>query len=414
MKRVRRSVGGLVLVSAVLALGTAGCSDDKSDEAARINVEGRAEIGAPGEDIDDVTGEHSVRFGERVKIREGTATVDLAGDNSLSLKTGSHIELKGVDVDDVRKLIVVVLAGDVLVTAPGEPVGVEADGTVGAVQGAARFSKGLSLTVGSYNGAVELSSAGTNARVIGLRQVVIPAAGLFPAKPSPLEYAASDPWDRLLLGDAIELGNELLARSQGFSAQVSREDLNVDFFRALLPALASEPAFEPSLLGAPRPAGETMVGAAIALLGTRGTFPERWQNVFSFRGDNAQWGLVALDQGVLREPLLREIDAAIERGPAIFGVEPPGESGGPGGLPTPPRRTTPGTGPGGTGTTRPGGGSTPSTPGSGGTTSSTVPGQTTAPPPAPGPLNTGVPLVDETGNALVETLSGLLSALGLA
>jgi hypothetical protein len=40
----------------------------------------------------------------------------------------------------------------------------------------------------------------------------------------------------------------------------------------------------------------------------------------------------------------------------------------------------------------------------------TIPRTTIAP--GPGPLNTGIPILDATINALVETLSGLLRGLG--
>ena len=82
------------------------------------------------------------------------------------------------------------------------------------------------------------------------------------------------------------------------------------------------PRLRSSLIAASLP--DTLVGAAITLEGTRGTFAERWAAVFTFRDEGAEWGLVAMDQGVARVPLLNAIDAAISRGPTQFAVGPPG------------------------------------------------------------------------------------------
>ncbi len=146
------------------------------------------------------------------------------------------------------------------------------------------------------------------------------------------------------------------------------------------------------------------MGAAIVLEGTRGTFAERWAGVFGFRDEGAQWGLVALDQGVTRVPLLARVDAAVARGPRPFETIPlPGPSPGNGvALPSGPN---PGANPPAPVVTAPPSAVTPTVP---------VPSTVAPVPPVdgPGPLNTGIPILDETINALVETLSGLLRGLG--
>src|SRR5207253_2242469 len=90
----------------------------------------------------------------------------------------------------------------------------------------------------------------------------------------------------------------------------------VDFYRRLLPDLAKQP-FDASLLDPNRMPGETLVGAAITLGGTRGDFRNRWESVFGFHDEGAPWGLVALAQGVDRTPLLATVDAAIGRVPGL-------------------------------------------------------------------------------------------------
>jgi hypothetical protein len=150
-----------------------------------------------------------------------------------------------------------------------------------------------------------------------------------------------------------------------------------------------------------RPPGDTLVGAAIALESTRGTFAERWAAVFGFRDQNAGWGLVALDQGVARAALLATMDGAVSRAPAQFAAGPPSR------LPTSLNPPSSGV-------------STTLAPRTTTTVARVQPGvttTTTAPPPSGGtsttivgPINTGTPL-DATLNSLVNTLTGLLNSL---
>jgi hypothetical protein len=221
-----------------------------------------------------------------------------------------------------------------------------------------------------------------------------------------LEYVPSDDWDQRYLSDAIDLSNQLAARSDGFTAQLgATEGRSVNYFRDLVPALAAEPAFVASMVNPSRPPGETLVGAAIILEGKQGTFAERWGAVFGFRDQGAPWGLVALDQGVSRVGVLAVIEGAISRGPTSFAAGPPTRT--PSSLAPPSIGGSPAT------TVAPR--TTPTTvrPRAGATTTTTVAaaGATTTTTLAR-PLNTGAPLVDETVNSLVNTLTGLLNSLG--
>ena len=80
----------------------------------------------------------------------------------------------------------------------------------------------------------------------------------------------------------------------------------------MLPGLVDDVGFTAEVLDAKRPVGDTLMGAAIVDLGRRGAFVERWASVFEFRDAGAAWGLVALDQGVDRSPLLGAVTRAVE------------------------------------------------------------------------------------------------------
>jgi hypothetical protein len=380
------------------------CRHSSTAAAGRLTVDGQAEVVRPGEEQREVTGTRDLKVGDRVLVRQGTAQIRLSEGRTLELRLGSDLEVTGGTGARAKPVL---MAGDLLVTSGASPLVVGTTGADVTVAGVARVSRGVALLVATYQGSATLASGGTSVSVPALRQAAMPAAGALPARPSPLEPSSTDSWDQRFLSDAIELGNQLAARSQGFSAQLGpTEGRTAAYFRGLFPRLAAEPTFDASLVSPSRPPGETLVGAAITLEGTHGTFAERWAAVFGFHDQGAPWGLVALDQGVSRVPLLDAVESAIGHNAATFAQTPP--SSGSTSLPPPADGLSPATT-----VARP---STTTTvprgrPGGPGTTTTTKP--TSPPTTVPGgPVNTGSPLVDDTVNSLVDTLTGLLRSLG--
>ena len=402
-----RRLGGLAVVALALLFGVTCGGGDDSNEAGRLTVDGRAEVGTPGEDVTEVRGTATVEIGQRVNVREGTAVVQLsgAGDRQVELRAGSDVEFGPTSESD-KAVRPALLAGDVLAITGPSDLTVSVGDIAVVVRGAAQVSRSHSVVVSTYTGSADVTVGGQTLTVPALRQAVVPASGPVPPAPTPVVYDAGDTWDLRYLGDAIALGNELDARSQGFSAQVGPADgRSADFFRRLLDPLAQQPSFTDASLAGDRPPGETLVGAAIADEGTMGTFEERWTEVFAFRDQGASWGLVALEQGVARSPLVAVVDGGIGRGPSLIAPAPP--SGGNGGiaLPRPPS--------GGSGSSSGngnGGGGDPSPPPT--TPTTTVPPGGGSQLPPKGPLNTGIGPIDDLVNALVDTLSGLLRGLG--
>ncbi len=396
-----------VVATVIVAVALAGCTSTSTPPAAgRLVVEGQAEVLHPGEDRREVTASRDLTAGDRVRIRQGTAVIQLRDDRRFELRQGSDLEL--LPREATNDILPTLIAGDLLIVSPSRPMVLSANGAGISVQGDARVSRGVSLLVATYAGTSRVSAADSTITVPALRQASLPPTGTFPTAASPLEYSPADAWDQRYLSDAMDLSNQLMGRSGGFTSQLGpNEGRSVNYFRELFPRLAAEPAFTASLLNPARTPGDTLVGASITLEGTRGTFAERWAAVFTFRDQGAEWGLVAMDQGVARVPLLNAIDAAISRGPTQFAVGPPGR---------PPTSLNPPITGGATSTVP---APTPTTvrprPGVATTTTTTAP-----PAPAPGsttntsitgPLNTGTP-VDDAVNDLVDTLAGLLRSLG--
>ena len=393
-----------VVATLSLAVALAGCSSTSTPPAAgRLIVEGQAEVLHPGEDRREVTGSRNLEAGDRVRVRQGTAVIQLRDDRRFELRQGSDLELLPREAtNDIQPTLI---AGDLLIVSDARALVVGANGGEIAVHGDARVSRGVSLLVATYEGTADLRVNGATITVPALRQASLPPTGAFPKSVSPLEPSSADSWDQRYLSDAMDLSNQLKGRSDGFTSQLGpTEGRSVNYFRELVPRLAAEPAFTAALLNPTRPPGETLVGAAITLEGTRGTFAERWAAVFTFRDQGAEWGLVAMDQGVGRVPLLKAIDDAINRGPTQFAVGPPGR---------PPTSLNPPVTGGATS-------SVPATttttaarprPGQTSTTTTTVPAGAGPNTTVTGPLNTGTPL-DQTVNDLVKTLNGLLRSLG--
>ena len=398
---------------AVLALlPLAGCGGDDEPAVASLQVEsGTAQI-RRGSTTTDARGRADLRAGDRLVLESGTAVLAFGGGRQVELRDGSTVSLG--TPESGRELGLV--SGDALVLASqGRPIRLEASGTHLAVLGEARVTRRLAVLVAVYTGQAEVQSAGQELRVPALRQVSVPAAGLLPPGSEPFAYSASDPWDQRLLGGAIDLGGQLAARSRGFTAQLPDGAASPQLFDRLFPELTPQDA-EAVLEGTGRAPGETLVGTAIALLGRDGDFTGRSRAVFALREAGADWGLIALERGVERVPLLDVIDAAIRRSPTRFGssggVTPAGAAGGGGGASV----------------VRPGAGTSgqagaPAQPGASGATPGDPAGSITAgatgAPAAPageeeevGTLNTGIDVVDDVVNDLVETLSGLLRSLG--
>lgn len=371
---------------AVLLLN-AGCSRNKVQQGqARLTFSGRVLVSPEGETYRRVTSARTLHAGDRVKVLTGSATLALPGNASLELRPSAEVKV------DRRPLL---LAGQALAQAGSRALHIKAGTALARIDGVARLSRTLAFGVATYEGTSRLSSTGRSIDVPALRQASSPASGLLPVRPDPIRVEASDAWDRRFLGLALDLDAQLERRSEGFTAQLSEtEGRTVGFFRQVLPALDLQPDFTPQLMDPVRPAGETLVGASIALESKKSGFLQRWAGIFSFRGDGAQWGIVALDQAVKDVPgLTGRIDAAIALAPLRFtsgGVFALGPSG-----PTAP--TGGGGGGGGGGGAGGGGGG-----GGGTTTTTTQPPRVVEPPPTGTPAD---PLADSVADVVDELLS---------
>lgn len=401
-----RSLRVAVVAVATAAMLLAGCSRGGAPEAggaALRDVRGIVEVSRDGRTWEARRG-GTVERGARVRARGpgAGAVLALAGGGRLELRSGSTVV-----VDTVPRL----LRGDLLVQPAASALRVAAGAaeTSVAAAGAARLRWGAALETAVYARSAVVRSAGRALGVPALRQATVSGPGLVPVEPVPLRYRDTDAWDRRFLGEAIDLGRDLAARSRGMTAQLgAAAGATPGFYRLLVPALEREPALTQALVdAAPPPVGERVVGAVIAAASRKGGFAQRWREVFAFRSAGAEWGLVALDQRVRdQRGLVASVDAALARALTPTGTAAAGA----------PRTGVPGSGAGtGTGT-----GPTPTAVPPPAPPPSPPPSSppATQPPPAPGspvtvpvPPPTGIGPVDQLVDPLVDAVEGVLDGL---
>ena len=298
-----------LLAAAAIAVVGAGCTGDKvkADEVSVLIERGsRVLVGERGEGLRLARGRRILHLGAQVKVLEGSASIALHDGSQLEVRKGSEVAVGSP---------VVLVAEDLLVTSAKKPLLVTAAGSRFSVDGVAKLSRDLAVSAATYRGRVAVKSAGRTLTVPALREAAAASLGVLPAEPDALDYDPADAWDRRFLGAAIDLGEELEAKSEGFTRSLRPgEGHTPGFYRLLLPDLETEPAFGEELVADQREPGDLLVGATIAVSGRLGSFAERWSNVFEFRDQGARWGLVALDQQVNDlQGVVASVDAAIGR-----------------------------------------------------------------------------------------------------
>lgn len=391
-RRIAIAAVAAVLFAGIVAVATGTGSSGGVGEA-RLSTKGRASVTAVDGQRRTVTGTVALHRGETVEAVEGAMTIELPDGSTVEGRPGfKSSEPTRVKVAQPVEL----LAGDLLVTATA---GTDVDSAGNrvhldsAVEGlsAARVSRSLAVGAAVYRGAATFDSAGQTRVIPALRALEVSALGRPPSSASPMKIdeTQTDPWDRRFLGEAIDLGHTLANYSTVYTNTLGGNGATVGVYASVLPGLDEEREFTNALLSeSPPDSGEKFIGAAIASLSRKGNFVDRWRATFAFRGAGASWGLVALDQGVARDPLLSAVENALNQTPFEFVLGRP-----------PSTATTgpPATGGGGT-TTAPG--TTPTTPPP--STPPTTPPTTTLVPPS------GSPVVDGIVKGVNDLLGGLV------
>lgn len=301
---------GVRVVAVCLAMVVAllpACSDSVDSDEARLTVSGIVTLTPPDGGERTIDRGQTVDFGDVINVVEGTASIELANGDRYELRAGRDgARSTRFEVGEPPRL----LAGEVLISDSFPAVALVGDTTITA-RGPTRIHAEVP-SVTSFAGETQIGGVANVTQVQGLRTVVLEAD----ATQRPLQIDIADPWDRRYLEDVYAFGQRLEALSLGYTADLqSNTEATAAFFSSVLPELGRESEFTDDLLTPGRPAGETLVGAAIVLTGQDGTFRERWVSVFAFRDQGASWGLVAADNGVRSAPVADSIEVAVGASP---------------------------------------------------------------------------------------------------
>lgn len=306
----------------------AACNGDSvaSDEA-RLTVSGIVSLTPPGGDARLIDRGQTVDFGDVIVVDEGTATIELASGDLYEVRAATDGRAASrIQVGSPPRL----LAGDVLLS-DGFPLAVSTGDVAISARGPTRV-RTEPASVASFAGTTQIDGIDGVAEVDGLRQIALSPGSVA----TPIVYDATDAWDRRYLAEAHAFGERLEALSRGYTADLQQNTgLSAEFYRRVIPALDRETDFTDQLINPNRPAGELLVGAAVAVAGEKGTFRDRWTAIFSFRDQGAAWGLVALEQGVSSAPLVQTIELALVESP-LSDDEPVPTTGVPTGTSAPP------------------------------------------------------------------------------
>lgn len=402
---MRRAGAAVAALLAALSLGS--CRGGGDADRYVLQVRGTAQVGRGANPETLTTGRHRLRVGQTVTVTRGSAVLGLPGDTSLELRAGRRDSTVRVGPQPT------LVDGDALVVAgTDDALALRAGGaTVDVKGGAARLRRAAGVTVAVYQGEATVESLGRRlaAPLKALRQVTVSDTGAVPRRAVPLVYDRNDPdpWDTRYLNDAIDLGSQLERRVRVLNAREAPPAVDAAYLESVVPALRAAEGFRPDLVRASRSAGETIVGASIALGGS-GRLASRWTKTFAFREAGADWGLVALDQRARRATVLGVLNGVIDR--VVATISPAGVTGSV--TPTSggvgrgaPRGSTPTTAPprGGTNPLLPSAPSAPSLP------PITVP-LLPSPTPSPTPSPPSPPVVPDPA-PLIRPVTGLLDDL---
>ncbi|HEX3539089.1 MAG TPA: hypothetical protein VHT75_01485 [Acidimicrobiales bacterium] len=294
---------GVVVLACLIPIGLAACGRTHSG-LGRLTVTGDSTLTRLHGSPQKATSGADLHAGDRVQVASGEAVVNLHG-GVLHLRSGADLV-----VDATPHLN----GGSILVQPSGAGISVAAQrGTLVVPKGVAQLAVGsatANLTAKVYTAVSQLDITGNPAVSIAApRQVTLTPDTRLPVTAGPLQYQADDAWDRLYLGSAMSVSDQLAAAANGFNAQLSAtEGSDPSFYQQLVPALNSRPDFVAAfsaaqhaqpLAGSPaaKP-GDYLIASVIALRANGGSLINRLNDELLFHAQGANWGFVALDQGV--------------------------------------------------------------------------------------------------------------------
>jgi hypothetical protein len=294
-----------VMVAGVVVAGVDRVDRSQVKEGtARLEASGLVEVSVGGAPFIKASHGRTLGAKDQVRVVDGSAVLDLPHSSKVELRSGSQVTVNGTTTPEVS-----LDQGDLLVEAgQGDTVSVDGGVSLVSVAGDAKLRRGVSLAAGVYEGTARLQRNEQGLSIPQYRQAAVVGTGIMPQAPEPLSLSPTDEWDRRLLGPVMALDEQLTLFAHTFEASAPASP-DPDFYKAISPTVAALP-ITPQLIGGRAP-GENLIGLTLVGLDSKGTFVDRFQQVFGFRAQGASWGLVAADQAINANPVLGDLESAL-------------------------------------------------------------------------------------------------------
>ena len=318
MSRVQKKGRRVVAATAALvgALVAAGCNPFSDAGAARSMTvapdgSGSVFVRRAGEEI-EVTGRFSLAASDVVRtttpgariLLESDRTAWLADDSSVRITGGGSLEVLGGSVLAESRRHLTVSIDDVTATTSGGMMRVD------------RFS--ASAAVAGYAGEVAVAAPGQETVAIDpLFDASVTAGQVL--DPRPYQVDLDDRWDRLHLGDVVELDEQLERYADAISGQLGGTSLSTSFFRNLEGRDAGQDMvryMDSRAFSAP----DLLIGFSIADLDETTSKERALSRAFGLRRAGGQWGVVATIMGVRSGPLVAGLENLIFAAGAMASV----------------------------------------------------------------------------------------------
>lgn len=203
-----------IVLFVVLAVGA--CSRTPTPEAGELRVvpiSGEVSLLDGGETsaLDEAT---TVQAGLGLRTGpDGRAQVQFPGGSMVEMGPGALLQLDD-RAPEVSEGSVLVRSGEGDVTLHAGPAQIEATDSI------FRVDRQASVVLGVYSGQASILGAGVD--VPSLRQATVLQDGSTAGVYEPMRVHANDPWDIRFLGEAIDVGVQLLSLQRGLTRQLPR------------------------------------------------------------------------------------------------------------------------------------------------------------------------------------------------
>ena len=321
-----------VAAASVLALTATACFGRSHGAGSALRVD----VVTDGVQAQSGSGSwRTLNAGDRVSPGDSLRT-DAAGSVALLRDDGSRVDLApstSARLIDVKKVSLEM--GSALVRAKDIALSVVADGVEADAERATyRVDKSFSVRIGSYAGSVGVVEDPDNLTVPVYRQVVI-AGGILPRDASPLTYVAKDPWDRLLLADALDVDRQLAQYGRAFKADFADKAASPAFYSGVAPGVPV--TFVLRTIHTVSDPADLLFAVVMAKVLSD---PGRAGDILALRLNGSAWGLIAKIERVDPKRYVDAVIAALlPQGALAIGQGTPGsggrDKGETGGTPTP-------------------------------------------------------------------------------